>query len=392
MTEPGTRGTLLLFGETYHHPNLLYKTRFLAPDPIIYLEQDGKGVLYTNVMEFERAKKQSRVLEVHHFFELPSARQWATASSELEGFAGTIKEILQAQGVDDVAVEPTFPTFLADRLREADVAVHPRPDLFTELRRRKRPDEVETIAQVQAAGLDGLRAAIRLIAESQPDGQGVLRTDGEILTSERLTAAIEGRLLELGCTTEDTIAAAGPASADPHAHGSGPIRAGQPIVLDIYPFSKASRYWGDLTRTVVKGPIPDDLRRMHAAVLRAQEEGLRLVRPGAKGADIHRAICALFREAGYASLPAEFSQPPSAARFIHGTGHGVGLEIHEAPRIGQSEGQVLQEGDVVTIEPGLYDPAIGGVRIEDLVVVTADGCRNLTPFPKDLQVESLARA
>ncbi|HLB77408.1 MAG TPA: M24 family metallopeptidase, partial [Candidatus Dormibacteraeota bacterium] len=146
------------------------------------------------------------------------------------------------------------------------------------------------------------------------------------------------------------------------------------------------------TRTVVKGPIPEELRRMHAAVLRAQEEGLRLVRPGAKGADIHRAICALFREAGYASLPAEFSQPPSAARFIHGTGHGVGLEIHEAPRIGQSEGQVLQEGDVVTIEPGLYDPAIGGVRIEDLVVVTADGYRNLTPFPKDLQVESLARA
>jgi Xaa-Pro aminopeptidase len=143
---------------------------------------------------------------------------------------------------------------------------------------------------------------------------------------------------------------------------------------------------------VVKGPVPEELRRMHAAVLRAQEEGLRLVRPGAKGADIHRAICTLFREAGYASLPAEFSQPPSAARFIHGTGHGVGLEIHEAPRIGQSEGQVLKEGDVVTIEPGLYDPAIGGVRIEDLVVVTADGCRNLTPFPKDLQVESLARA
>jgi Xaa-Pro aminopeptidase len=381
---------MLLFGETYHHPNLLYKTGFLAPDPIIYLERDGKGVLYTNVMEFERARKESRVSEVHHFLELPSARQWATAPSQLEGFAGTIKEILQGFGVDNVAVEPAFPAFLADRLREADVAVHPRADLFNTMRRRKRPDEVEKIAQVQAAGLDGLRAAIRLIALSQPDPEGVLRTDGEVLTSERLTAAIEGRLLELGCTTEDTIAAGGPASADPHAHGAGPIRAGQPIVLDIYPYSKANRYWGDLTRTVVKGSIPDDLRRMHAAVLRAQEEGLRLVRPGAKGADIHRAICVLFREAGYASLPAEFSQPASAARFIHGTGHGVGLEIHEPPLIGQSEGQVLEEGDVVTIEPGLYDPAIGGVRIEDLVVVTADGYRNLTPFPKDLRVEALA--
>jgi len=268
--------------------------------------------------------------------------------------------------------------------------VYKRQDLFTELRRRKRPDEVETIARVQAAGLEGLRAAIRLIAQSQPDAQGILRTDGEILTSERLHAAIEGRLLELGCATVDTIAAAGPISADPHAHGSGPIRAGQPIVIDIYPFSKASRYWGDLTRTVVKGAVPAELRRMHDAVRRAQEEGLRLVRPGAKGADIHRAVCQLFHEAGYASLPPEFSQPASAARFIHGTGHGVGLEIHESPRIGMSEGQVLQEGDVVTIEPGLYDPAIGGVRIEDLVVVTAGGCRNLTPFPKGMEAEQLA--
>src|SRR2546428_5449885 len=145
MTEPTSSGVLLLFGETYHHPNLLYKTGFLAPDPIIYLERDGEGVLYTNVMEFERARKQSRVPEVHHFFELPSARQWATASTELEGFAGTIKEILQAHGVDDVAVEPTLPAFLADPLREADAAGHPRPPPFTQLRPRHRPDAGESI-------------------------------------------------------------------------------------------------------------------------------------------------------------------------------------------------------------------------------------------------------
>jgi len=392
MTDSTPRETILLFGETYHHPNLLYKTGFLAPDPIVYLEQNGKGTLYTNVMEFERARKQSRVTDVHTFFEIPAARAWASAPSEFDGFAGMIKEILKTHGIDAVDVEPDFPTFLADRLRQADVAVQPRGDLFSEMRRRKRPDEVEIIAQVEAAGLEGLRAAIRLIAQSQPDKEGILRIGAEALTSERLTGAIESRLLELGCTTEDTIAAAGPQSADPHAHGTGPIRAGQPIVLDIYPFSKASRYWGDLTRTVVRGPIPAGLRQMHEAVLRAQETGLRMVRPGVQGSEIHRAICKLFREAGYASLPPEFSEPPSAARFIHGTGHGLGLEVHEAPRIGVSEGQVLQEGDVVTIEPGLYDPAVGGVRIEDLVVVTADGCRNLTPFPKDLEVERLAQA
>jgi len=382
------KSTLLLFGETYHHPNLLYKTGFLAPDPVIYMEQDGRAALYTNFMEFERARKESRVSDIHHFEEFGFMEKASKAPNSSEAFASLLRDILERAGAAAVLVEPEFPLFLADRMRAAGVQVSSAPELFSSLRRQKRPDEVERIAAVELAGLEGLKAAVALIASSQVGADGVLHARGSPLTSERLIAAIEARLLELGCTTEDTIACGGPGSADPHARTSGLLRAGEPIVLDIYPFHKGHRYWGDLTRTVVKGTPQPALERMYDAVLAAQEEGLSQVRAGANGRDIHRAVCQVLHGAGYSSLHPDFATPASAARFIHGTGHGLGLEVHEAPRIGNVDVTLL-EGDVVTVEPGLYDPAIGGVRIEDLVVVTKDGGRNLTPYPKTWQVERL---
>jgi Xaa-Pro aminopeptidase len=380
-----------MFGETYHHPNLLYKTGFLAPDPVIYVETAGVGRLFTSIMESGRARKESRVREVHDFEEFGARELFSRAGGGYQGYAELIRRILADCGLSAISVEPDFPFLLADRLRAADIEVTPVPDYFRGLRRRKRAEEVERIADVEMAGLRGLRAAIRMIAASRAGSDGVLQHDGRALTSERLHAAVETSLIADGCTTEDTIAAGGPQSADPHAHGSGPVRVGEPIVLDIYPFDKASRYWGDLTRTVVAGKPPPGLERMHAAVLAAQEEGLRMVRPGVNGREIHRAVCRVLYEAGYSSLMPEYSDPPSAARFIHGTGHGLGLEIHEQPSIGDLD-SVLEEGDVVTVEPGLYDPQVGGVRIEDLVLVTTGGHRNLTPYPKSLSPSELAAA
>ena len=379
---------LLLFGETYHHPNLYYKTGFLAPDPVIYLEHDGQGMLYTNLMEFERARKESRMKAVHHFEEFGFMEKASRTSNSGEAFAMLLPELLERAGVGAVLVEPDFPLLLADRLRSAGIQVAPAAELFTSLRRQKRPDEVEKIASVELAGLEGLKAALGLIAASEISSDGLLYVRGSPLTSERLIAAIETRLLEHGCTTEDTIACGGPASADPHARTSGALRAGEPIVLDIYPFHKGHRYWGDLTRTVVKGTPPPALERIYGAVLAAQEEGLSRIRAGANGRAIHRAVCEVLHRAGFSSLHPEFAQPVSSARFIHGTGHGLGLEVHEPPRISNVDVTLL-EGDVVTVEPGLYDPAIGGVRIEDLVVVTKDGCRNLTPYPKTWRIDSL---
>jgi len=164
------------------------------------------------------------------------------------------------------------------------------------------------------------------------------------------------------------------------------LRAGLPIVLDIFPFDKVSRYWGDMTRTVVRGTPPPEVARMWDAVLEAQQAGLDAVKPGANGRDVHLACCETFKKHGFGSVTKGYRDIQSDARFIHGTGHGVGLEIHEFPRVGDID-VTLEVGDVVTVEPGLYDPRFGGIRIEDLVVVTESGCRNLTTLPKTFRLD-----
>ena len=194
------------------------------------------------------------------------------------------------------------------------------------------------------------------------------------------------RSLENGCSTDDSICCGGPESADPHRAMSDVIRAGLPIVLDIYPFDKRTRYWGDMTRTVVRGTPPPEVVRMWDAVLEAQQAGLDTVRPGVNGRDVHYACCEVFKRHGYGSLAKPYRDIESDARFITGTGHGLGLEIHEFPRVSEAD-VVLEVGDVITVEPGLYDPRLGGIRIEDLVVVTETGCRNLTTLAKTFRLD-----
>ena len=215
---------------------------------------------------------------------------------------------------------------------------------------------------------------------------GLLVHDGRNLNGADLVFAVESHLLEQGFATEGSICCGGPESADPHRASSDVLRAGLPIVLDIFPFHKYTRYWGDMTRTVARGTPPAAVMRMWEAVLEAQQAGLDAVKPGANGRDVHFACCEVFKRHGYGSLSRPYRDITSDARFIHGTGHGLGLEIHEFPRIGDVD-IVLEVGDVITVEPGLYDPALGGVRIEDLVVVTTDGCRNLTTLPKTFALD-----
>jgi Xaa-Pro aminopeptidase len=233
--------------------------------------------------------------------------------------------------------------------------------------------------------MDGLQRAIDVIAAAEIR-DGLLWHQGRPLTGEDLVLAVESRLLELGCTTSDSICCGGPDSADPHRRTSDVIRAGLPIVLDIFPFHKTTRYWGDMTRTVVRGAPPAEVEAMWEAVLEAQQAGLDAVRPGANGRDVHYACCDVFARRGYGSLAKPYRHIESEARFIHGTGHGLGLEIHEYPRVGDVD-VTLEVGDVVTVEPGLYHPGLGGIRIEDLVVVTEDGFRNLTTLEKRFHLD-----
>jgi Xaa-Pro aminopeptidase len=195
--------------------------------------------------------------------------------------------------------------------------------------------------------------------------------------------------LELGCVSEGAIIAPGKQAADPHMIGSGPLRAGEAIVMDIFPQHKTTRYYADMTRTVSKGEPPAEIAKMYDITKRAQDAGIKALRPGVTGREVHELVEDIIWEAGYDTLRPgqQRSKNGGAPRgFIHGTGHGVGLEIHELPNVARSGTTPLAPGDVVTVEPGIYLPELGGVRLEDMLVITETGARNLTRAPRQLVV------
>jgi Xaa-Pro aminopeptidase len=238
----------------------------------------------------------------------------------------------------------------------------------------KTPEQVAMIEEVQRAVEDAAGKVIEY-----------LKTD-RAPTSEKCHTIIDEVLASYGCESpEGHIVAGGLQSAEPHNEGNGILLKGTPIVIDIYPRSKTTGYFADMSRTVCLGAPPERLQKMHDAVLAVQELAIGMVRPGTKCIDIQNAVETYFTEQGFmtSGKGKEFAY---AEGFVHGIGHGVGLKIHEAPRIGRGSQDILAEGDVITIEPGLYYKDTGGVRIEDMVLVTKDGCRNLTTFPKQFIV------
>jgi len=245
----------------------------------------------------------------------------------------------------------------------------------------KTTAEVEAIREAQRANEASIAAAESLLREATAaDGQ--LRHDGEPLTSERVKEEIEIALLREGCALDETIVACGSDAADPHDRGSGPLAPDEPIIVDVFPRSKETGYFADTTRTFVVGEPSETVREWYDLTLEAQEAALDAIGPGVNGRAVHDAVCDVYEDAGLPTLRADET---AETGFIHSTGHGLGLEIHEYPRLSTTDVE-LRPGMVVTVEPGLYDPAVGGVRIEDLVVVTDDGMENLTDYEKRLVV------
>jgi Xaa-Pro aminopeptidase len=369
---------ILLFGESHFHPSVLWLTGFLAPDPVVYIENDGKGTLLVSALELTRAQKEARVDRVRSFEDFDFTAIQRSSDGGDEAFARLIAAALEAEGIQRVRVEPDFPLVLARALERLDVAVIADKPLFGEARRRKQPHEIEAIGAAQSAAQQAV-ARVQQILRDAEIRDGMLYRDGKPLTSSTLISAIETELLQLGYAIDGTIATGGPGSADPHATDTGHLAANQPVILDIFPQGKKSRYFGDLTRTFVVGEPSETWLKMYEAVLAAYQKALETVRAGINAREIHLAVCKTLYDAGFGTLVEGFRRDDAPA-MIHGTGHGVGLEIHEAPRVSDIDIQLV-EGDVVTIEPGLYHPDHGGVRIEDTVVVTADGHRNLTDYP-----------
>ena len=379
---------LLFYADGYRFPDVYHTTKLLTPDPIIALEDVEELVVVTSSLEEGRARKESRATAVHNIDDFGAADLQLKGIIDPELTARIIKNFLDDRGLRRVAVPPYFPLAQADLLRAMGVELVVAKDL-RERRRVKRPDEIAAIEAAQRATEDAWREGVDAIRRAGVRADGTLELDGEVFTAERLRAIVEAALLERGFASDGAIIAPGPQGADPHQIGSGPLRAREPIVMDIFPQHKTNRYWADMTRTVSKGSPPAAIRKMYEIAMRAQDAGIAAVRPGVTGREIHELVEDVIWNAGYDTLrPGQQKDPNDRTPrgFIHGTGHGVGLEIHEAPSLGRSGTRPLLPGDVITIEPGIYDPAIGGVRLEDLLVVTADGSRDLTNAPRELIV------
>ena len=356
-----------------------YLSGFDAPDPYLTLYTPDDLRLLVSELEYGRASKESAADEVARLSDYEYAEKRAERGAG-EARRAVAAEFLADAGVDSVAVPGRFPLDTADGLRERDVTVEPdEQGIVTEIRAVKTDEEVEHVRAAQRANEAAMARAEALVAGAEVV-DGVLHREGEPLTAEAVKRAVEVELLQHGCGLDDTIVAGGAQGADPHDRGSGPLPADEPIVVDIFPRSKETRYHADMTRTFVRGEPTDELRRRYEDTRAAFEAALEAIEAGVTGAEVHDAVCAVYEERGYETLR---SDPGTSTGFIHGTGHGIGLEVHELPRL-SPEGEELEAGNVVTVEPGLYDPEIGGIRIEDFVLVTEDGYENLVQYPKDL--------
>ena len=362
---------LLIVGDSERNADLYYATRFMAPDPFVFLCTSNAKILMVGNLEVDRARSQARVDEVVASAHIEAQLQ--AREGDHPNSSQILLALLAERGIEKLKVPADFPLETADFLRAAKLQLQVvKPPLLPQ-RQLKCPAEVEALRRAMAV-------AVRAIAETEVR-RGVLYRGGEVLTSERLQRLIHVTLIERDCVGKHTIAACGRQACDPHQQGHGPLRAGETIILDIFPRDSTSGYYGDITRTVVKGKAPEAVVRLYDLVLQGQTMALNAIADGVDGSQIHQSIQSLFADAGYPTG----EKDGHMEGFFHSTGHGLGLEIHEAPRIGPRSGR-LQTGQVVTVEPGLYYPDVGGVRIEDVVLVTDDGCQNLTTFAKILEV------
>ncbi len=361
--------------------NLYYATKFIAPDSFIYMEIKGERLLVMSDLEMDRARAQASVDRVLSYSELEQKAK--TQGIKDPTTVDIVHVVLKEFKIRRLLVPANFPFIHATRLQELGYSLKPKRDPFYEQRVVKTADEVRHIEAAQRATEEAVAAAFETVRRATIEG-GWLHLDGELLTSERIKKLINVKLMERDCVAQHTIVAGGEQACDPHNEGSGPLPAGRSIIFDVFPRSATSRYFADMSRTVVRGAPTSDLKRLYQTVKDAQEEAIEKVKDGAEGMKIHQGICARFEKAGYMTGVVNGRMQG----YFHGTGHGVGLDIHEAPRISRT-GSLLQEGHVVTVEPGLYYPGLGAVRIEDMVLVTKDGCRNLTDFPKLFELQDL---
>jgi Xaa-Pro aminopeptidase len=376
---------VLIFADTFRSPELRHEVPIGVPDPFLYLEKDGVKHIAIGSMEVPRLRALG-LFEVHPLEEFGSDELLAAGLPTPERRAQLAVRAAKAIGVASAAVPETFPLWLADRLRAAGVELTVDGELFDARRRVKTEGELAGIRRAQRAAEAGMDTVRELLRRARANGDGLtLMLEGEPLTVERVKTAMSVTFAAHGTTADEFVVAPGPQGAVGHDMGSGPIRAGVPIVVDIWPRDNESSMYCDMTRTFVVGDVPEDVRAWHLLCKEALDRALAEISDGADGRKIFDGTCEIFEAAGEPTQRTKEPGVPLAEGFFHGLGHGVGLEVHEEPRLGMASDHPLQAGDVVTIEPGCYRQGYGGVRLEDLVLVTRNGAENLTQYPYDLE-------
>ncbi len=363
----------LIYAASERCADLLYLAGFMAPDPFLWLEAGGATYVVVSALEIGRARHDCRPgIDVLSLTE--ARRRFGLAEDDAKLRTPEIVAAIAARcDIRTFAVPNDFPLGLARQLEGQGLQLSPCEALVPE-RACKTAAEVAHIRAGVRLAEAGLAEALAMLRQADIGEDRRLFWQGEPLTAERLRGAIDAEIARRGGTASRTIVAPGCQGADPHQAGSGPLRAGEPIVLDIFPRVDATGYHGDLTRTVVKGAAPDIVRRAFAAVQAAQTAARAAIRAGVPAAEPHRLAAQMLLDHGFAT-DAKAAVPYG---FFHGLGHGLGLDVHESPRLSDRVEEPLAAGHVVTVEPGLYYPEWGGIRLEDVVVVTETGCDNLT--------------
>jgi Xaa-Pro aminopeptidase len=350
--------------------DMRYLTHFTTSDPFVFFKRAGeKGTIIISQMEVGRASREG----ITAVMTRAEAGLPDILKKEKDTLRATARMIADQAG-KKILVPPNFPIALANALGKFSSITVDKGTVLS-MRAKKTRTEIRYMKDVQQVTQTAMMRAFSLLKRSRPR-KGILYLDNKPLTSELIKYTMHCVLLEHGCCAEDTIVSCGEDTATPHITGTGPLRADEPIVIDLFPVHEKSGYFADMTRTFVKGEPSQDIREMYTALREAKQLSITRVKNGISGSDLYQVVVDFFKDQGYDS---------DTRGFVHNLGHGVGLQVHELPTVGPS-GRNLETGNVITIEPGLYYPGIGGVRLEDIGAVTKTGFDNFTLFPEDLVV------
>jgi Xaa-Pro aminopeptidase len=374
---------VLIYADSFRSPDMRHAVPLGVPDAFLYAEQNGSRHVFASSMEATRIRELG-LFDVHVYEELGYDELMASEIDYRELEAQLALRAVGSLGLERASVPENFPVWLADRLRADGVELDVDQDLFDDRRRAKTDAQLAGMRRAQRAAEAAMDACRELLRRAEIRGDDLL-LDGERLTVARVKADLNVVFAAHDTSTDEYIVAPGAQGAVGHEMGSGPIPPHTPLVVDIFPRDNASAVYTDMTRTFVVGDVPDDVREWHRLCKEALDKAVAEIRAGVDARAVFDLTCDIFEAAGEPTLRTKEAGQTLGDGFFHGLGHGVGLEVHEAPGMGRLSRSQLLAGDVVTVEPGLYRAGYGGVRLEDIVLVTERGAEVITDYPYDLE-------